>query len=1074
MARTFSLSANIENGFAEGMQYLVTPNAKNAIRNIVNDFHSGIHSFTIIGSYGTGKSSFLLALEADLKKTGKQKYLLDPKNLSDAKTFEIMNIVGDYAEMSTLLSRALNIEGNTDSILDSLKNYYNQCQRKGKFLLIVIDEFGKVLEHAAKNNPEKELYFLQKLSELINVPSRQIMLLTTLHQNFGAYAKGLTKEQTNEWTKVKGRFKEITFVEPIEQLLHLASIQLQEQQRRKATENILKLAELAKSTRFVSQDFSVDTAMQLYPLDLFSAYTITSAIRRYGQNERSLFTFLAAKGSNSISEFEADDHLTYNLQNVYDYILYNFYSYLKDANADSMSWGAIKVSIERVEGQDWSDKNEMLNATKLVKAIGLLNLFGTAGFKLTERNLTDYAREAMAIDNAKEIIQKLSAKKIIRYAAYKERLVLFEGTDIDLEAEIIEAGMKVARPDSIVDELSVFFNRRISPVKAHFYQKGTPRFFDYLIREEPLDVVPTGDTDGYIELIFSTNKKVLAQIKEFSAENEHALIFAYFTNTEAIIEHLYNIKKYLYLLERVIDKSDRVAFTEIQKQKEHEENLLNKAISDNLFSYQDRVVWVFDGKVQKVVSHRDFNKLLSRVCDKVYSQTPVMINELFNKHKLSGTISSARKSYLTHLIEHNSEVGLGFANDKFPPEKTIYASLLQNTGLHLDGDFTDMPTNKGFMPLWNACEEFLNSSENKARKISELIKLLSAQPYKLKQGFLEFWIPTYLYIKRQDFALYNVSNGAFMPNVNMEFFDLLQKHPGDFAVKKFAVDGMKMGFFNQYRRFINLGDEHAITNSNFIETIKPFLSFYVRLNEYTKHTRKFDHESTMRFRDVLANAKDPEKAFFEDLPDALGFTQEILKQEEFINEYGRIIQRAIKELRTCYTQLIDRIEARLVEGFGLQSYEYSEYIVEVRERLANVKDYLLTGKQREFYHHVMTEYDNRTEWYQSICYTILEQRLDALRDEQEDKLADDLVYLLRECEKYSDISKKVGDKEQNEAYSFDMVTSKGSSVRTQTYVLPEKDKSKAADLEKKINQLLSGDNNVDVCTLLSILSKKMK
>ena len=107
MAKTFSLSANIENGFAEGMQYLVTPNAQNAIHNIVNDFRTGIHSFTIIGSYGTGKSSFLLALEADLKKTGKQKYLLDSKNLSDAKSFEIMNIVGDYAEMSTLLSKAL-------------------------------------------------------------------------------------------------------------------------------------------------------------------------------------------------------------------------------------------------------------------------------------------------------------------------------------------------------------------------------------------------------------------------------------------------------------------------------------------------------------------------------------------------------------------------------------------------------------------------------------------------------------------------------------------------------------------------------------------------------------------------------------------------------------------------------------------------------------------------------------------------------------------------------------------------------------------------------------------------------
>ena len=378
------------------------------------------------------------------------------------------------------------------------------------------------------------------------------------------------------------------------------------------------------------------------------------------------------------------------------------------------------------------------------------------------------------------------------------------------------------------------------------------------------------------------------------------------------------------------------------------------------------------------------------------------------------------------------------------------------------------------MPLWKACEEFLQSTENKARKISELNKLLSAQPYKLKQGFLEFWIPTYLFIKRQDYALYDASKGAFMPNVNMEFFDLLQKHPGDFEVKKFAVDGVKLGFFNQYRRFINLGEEFSITNSSFIETIKPFLSFYVRLDDYTKHTRKFDHESTMKFRDVLAKAKDPEKAFFEDLPEALGFDQAKLKQDEFIQEYGNIIQRAIRELRSCYTQLIDRIEARLVEEFGLQSYDYGEYILEVRERLANVKAYLLTDKQREFYHHVMTEYDNRTLWYQSICYIILEQRLDALRDEQEDKLVDDLVYLFRECEKYADISKKTGYNDKNEAYSFDMVTSKGTNIRTQTYVLPEKDKSKADELEKKISQLLSGDNNVDVCTLLSILNKKMK
>ena len=88
-------------------------------------------------------------------------------------------------------------------------------------------------------------------------------------------------------------------------------------------------------------------------------------------------------------------------------------------------------------------------------------------------------------------------------------------------------------------------------------------------------------------------------------------------------------------------------------------------------------------------------------------------------------------------------------------------------------------------------------------------------------------------------------------------------------------------------------------------------------------------------------------------------------------------------------------------------------------------------------------------------------------------MADDLVYLFRTCEKYSSISQKTDDLDKNDAYSFDMVTNRGTDVRTQTYILPEKDKSKADDLEQKINKLLSGDNIIDVCALLSILNKKL-
>ena len=93
---------------------------------------------------------------------GKQYELLNPSELSEKKKFEVLKIVGDYKELSVLLSQKLSVDGTADSILDELKTKYNKLKSQGKLLVIFIDEFGKVLEHAAKNNPERELYFMQK------------------------------------------------------------------------------------------------------------------------------------------------------------------------------------------------------------------------------------------------------------------------------------------------------------------------------------------------------------------------------------------------------------------------------------------------------------------------------------------------------------------------------------------------------------------------------------------------------------------------------------------------------------------------------------------------------------------------------------------------------------------------------------------------------------------------------------------------------------------------------------------------------------------------------------------------
>lgn len=1071
----FSLSANIETGFTQGSQYVVTPNSKKVLAEIVNGYQSGIHSYTIIGTYGTGKSSFLIALHEDLSTNSKKKYLFDHTDVLGCEKFKVFNIVGDYASLPHLLARKLNIEGNTESVLDTLRAFCNKLNAKGTFLVIIIDEFGKVLEHAAKKDPEEELYFMQKLAEFANVPTRKVLLLTTLHQNFNAYAKGLSQAQRNEWNKVKGRFKEVVFVEPVEQILMLAARQNQEQ-KHKLTEaeeaNLKMLYQLAVKTKFVSADFSLETAKSLYPLDPFSAFSLTQAIQRYGQNERSLFSFLHAQGRNSLKEFKPSIQLTYNLQMVYDYVIYNFYSFLKDANADSMNWSAMKIALERVEGQSWDSKEMMLDAIKIVKAIGMMNLLGTATFSMDTEQFAVYAQQALSVTNPKEIISVLQRFKIIRYAEYKQRLVLFEGTDINIEEEISKAGLVVSRPVTYIADLAEFFVKKVAPVKAYYYHSGTPRYFQYEIRDEAMDMIPTGDIDGFIELLFHAKKEYIDEVKQLSSDCEHAIIFAFFNNTDKIVDHLYQIDKYDYILRHVlIDKGDHVAIKEINNLRDYEEVQLNKAIQESLYGYNGNVTWIFKGKVMPVSSQRDFNKMLSRVCEYVYSKTPIMINELFNRNKLSGSISSARAKYLQALVSHSDMVDFGFESDKFPPEKTIYYSLLKNTGLHVDGRFADKPTNPGMMSLWDACEEFLQSTTSKPRKISELIKKLSSQPYKIKAGFLDFWIPTYLYMKRQDYSLYG-DNGAYIPEVNIEFFELLQKHPNEYLVKAFDVSGVRMEFFNQYRKFINLQAVGGIKSNQFVDTIKPFFFFYNRrLNDYAKHTRKFDHIETLRFRDILAKAKDPEKTFLEDLPAALGYDKEAQGSEEFAKQYAHVINRAVRELRGCYNKLIDRIEERLVDVLGLSSYEYDEYIGEVRSRLSPVKTFLLTDRLKEFYNHAMAEFDNRTEWYQSICYTALDQPLQRLSDDQEEKLIEELITLFQTCEKYADISKVEGS-DKDEVFSFDMVAKDGTIIRSQTYRLMDKDMKKAERLEMSINHLLQGYDDIAVSTLLRIVKER--
>lgn len=462
MANNFTTSVNILRDTERDFHYIPTPNAKQVVGQIVNDFKKGIRSFNIIGTYGTGKSSFLLALEQSVR--GKKRYF-ETNFLTNPKV-DFAKIVGSYTSIVEQFADTFEVTTNKnkhENILSEIFNRYHSLSKTNSILFLLLDEFGKFLEYASKHNPENELYFIQQLAEFCNNPKYNIVLISTVHQSFESYAYALTSTQKQEWTKVKGRFREITFNEPVEQLLYLASEYVAENFENKVpktqVDKCLKLSATSKAFNF-NKDFLNEISTKLFPLDILSANILTLSLQRYGQNERSLFSFLESTDHTGLTKFNKRENPFYNLSCVYDYLNFNFYSFLTSKyNPDFSAWSSIRSSLEEVERAFDEKINDY---SKAIKTIGLLNVFSASGAILDETFLSNYLETAGGVSNASTIIKNLETKKIIFFRKHSKRYILFEGTDLDIQTALIEAGNKISEVNDVTALLNKYLGVPLS------------------------------------------------------------------------------------------------------------------------------------------------------------------------------------------------------------------------------------------------------------------------------------------------------------------------------------------------------------------------------------------------------------------------------------------------------------------------------------------------------------------------------------------------------------------------------------------------------------------------------------
>jgi ribosomal protein S15P/S13E len=649
---------------------------------------------------------------------------------------------------------------------------------------------------------------------------------------------------------------------------------------------------------------------------------------------------------------------------------------------------------------------------------------------------------------------------------------LFEGTDLDIQTALIEAGNKISEVVDITTLLKKYIQFNPVFAKQYSFSTGTPRYFEFIISDYPIQTTPEGEIDGFVNLVFNSKLKE-SDIQNKSKQQDEAVIYCFFKNSSEIKNLLFEIEK----IQKVIfeNEKDKVAIRELESINSSQVRLLNHYISDSIYSGSKEVKWFFNGTEKKINDKKDFNKLLSQVCSIVYDATPVFKNELVNKHKISSSIHTAKKNYFKALSNNWDKEILGFEDSKFPPEKTIYLSLLKENGISpirenaTDVIFIDRTST--FYKLWSASEDFLESAKSEKLKISELSELLSKRPFKLKQGLIDFWVPTFLFLKRDDFAIFN--NEGYIPSLSEENLELIAKYPEKYSIKTFDIEGVKLDIFNSYRTFLNISTEQKFDNNSFIETIKPFIVFYKQLPEYSKNTKRLS-PSAIKIRKAIATSKDPEETFFDAFPSALGLTLFTLQQDKSkLQRFTTSLQDSVRELRTAYDELVKRFEDFICSDFVGQTADFKEYKAYLQKRFSKLKKHMLLSNQKTFVQRLDSPLDDRKAWLNSIAQAVTGKTLEVFSDEDEVLLYEKFKAMILELDSLTKISKSDID-ESNEEVIGVKIDSFFSKIDPKVVRVPKNKSKEIEELKNELKNKLGKDNTSNIAAVLNLLKELLQ
>lgn len=1080
VAPRFQRAVRIDTDFGDSKAlegFICPESSKQSLQQICGNLNkTGQSAFTWTGPYGCGKSSLAIALGAVLNgnRTKRKKHM---KFLGEQLTEEIWQslkpgkngrlivpLVG-YREMphraivEGLIKHnltKLSSKSTEKEVLNELVSIAEKDKKSGG-LVLILDEMGKFLEHAAAEK-DQDIYFFQELAELASRSNGRLIVIGILHQAFEQYAGALTKQSRDNWAKIQGRFIDIPINIAGEEQIELISKAIKSQsipKRHKTLAN--KIGEIILQAKPGVSSEIKNALVNSWPLHpIVTSLLGPISRRRFGQNQRSIFGFLNSAEPMGFQDFinnTEDKSSIYNPSHFWEYLRSNLEPAIL-ASADAHRWSLAIDAVERAESSGADDDH-----LDLLKMIALINVFSERSGLEATIDLLNNSLQGVAKSKVKRCLNDLVKWSTVVYRKHLRAYALFAGSDFEFEAAFKQAQERKPVESSFS---AIHHTIQLKPVLAkRFYDdQGSQQWFD-------LSIVPLSEIDNVSveepksgsvgQFLFVLNdinesqKRIQESCQKISTTpNEWINVIGCPTKHNklndyaeelSVLEHMWNEFPEL--------SNDSVARREIEYQSELIESMLQVEFQ-KVFA---ETIWFESGQKSKPIRDtHDLSIAASKLISHQLTQSPIIKNELVNRTKPSGSAISAIKKLLKQMVLFEGDERLLIKGH--PAEWGIFQSVLVNNNLYKEtkGHWSFCSPQKSdksnLFPAWKASLDHLKKNQKGNLSVAEIYKIWSAPPFGIKKGLHNIFMVALILSEKQNIAFYR--ENIFQSNFSDLDIDYLTSDPNSIQLRWMDLDESSKNVLSNMTALVEELTEDELHNADPLSVARALIGVFDGIHPSTSRTQRLSN-ATKKIRTIFKKANDPNKFLLDDLP--LSF-QDIknLDSEVYAIEVTAKIKDGLNEMISFYPDWIAKLRTQIFDLIQVYSNSASS-LKELRKRALNVGG--VSGNPRlEAFILRLQAFEIKGSSMDEIASLSINKPTKDWVDNDFDQASIELANLSQEFIRLESLAFVKGRKTNQSSLAIIVGDNGRNRIQQDNFLISKEDKNRANKIKKDIQSLL--------------------